>query len=437
MPSLLSLRPDLPPDCEAVLQRALAKNPDSRYNSALSLFEALSLVLNESQQTSRLPETISTTRIGQIIKEPAQTDFDQTITEQNKSITLMSVGITDCALLVEEVAGTETVLSALTTLWTALENLIVAQRGLILSRSNNNLLASWGVETTCESDAEQAIHTALQMQSIIQEIGAVYLDDDDDLPLNIGINSGFILLKLAEDKGTLTGVGSTINIANRLSQNAFGRILITQASLRQVLGVFDIEEDTPLRMRGRKEPLLTYRVIRAKARAFKIDMRTIEGVETKMVGREVELKHLRQVYLDAYEEEESQVVTVLGEGGMGKSRLLYEFNTWLELRPELVRVFDGRATEMMRERPYALLRDIVSTRFQILDSDPIDSIKEKLEDGINDLLGRADPESAHLIGYLCGFDLSNSPYLKGILDDPQQIVQLGPTTLYPLYHQHC
>jgi predicted ATPase len=131
-----------------------------------------------------------------------------------------------------------------------------------------------------------------------------------------------------------------------------------------------------------------------------------------MIGRRAEMEELQKAYFTAVEDSETQTVTVMSAPGLGKSRLLYEFAAWAELRPETFYIFRGRATPSMTGRPYGLWREIVSFRFEILDSDSPEIVREKMTTGIADLIGQ-DAKLAHRLGYLAGFDLSDSPYLAG------------------------
>jgi predicted ATPase len=117
------------------------------------------------------------------------------------------------------------------------------------------------------------------------------------------------------------------------------------------------------------------------------------------------------------------MITVIGGAGMGKSRLLDEFTIWIEDRPEEVWFFKGRASQERQGMPYALLRDVFAFRFQIQDSDPLPAVKEKMQAGVSVALGEGEGARmrAHFIGQLLGFDFSDSPYIKGILDNAQQI----------------
>ena len=183
---------------------------------------------------------------------------------------------------------------------------------------------------------------------------------------------------------------------------------------------FDVEPDIPLRIRRSREAIPVYRVTAAKPLALRLNTRGVEGVETQMIGREAELKTLQNAFLDALEEQETQVVTIVSEAGLGKSRLLYEFTNWAELRPEKYWVFRGRATSEMTNRPYALLRDLLSYRFGILDNDTPVVVRQKLEQGIAQQIGE-NQEMAHLIGHLAGYDMSDCAHVRGLQGDPLQL----------------
>ena len=85
-------------------------------------------------------------------------------------------------------------------------------------------------------------------------------------------------------------------------------------------------------------------------------------VETRMVGRDLEMKALQDAYLTAAEEGERQMVTIVGEAGLGKSRLLYEFENWVDLQSQQVLLYRGRARLETRRLPYGLLRDLFAFR---------------------------------------------------------------------------
>jgi tetratricopeptide (TPR) repeat protein len=194
--------------------------------------------------------------------------------------------------------------------------------------------------------------------------------------------------------------------------------------------VFDVLAQPPLSVKGLDEPLATYLVQRAKPRAFRVATRGIEGVETRMIGRDVELEQLQNAFKRVYREGGLINVIVVGEAGLGKSRLLYEFENWAEARPEAFYVFQGRAHPQTQSRPYGLLRDVFAWRLQIADSDSMDEARCKVEQGIAPLFEPDDGvdmalAQAHVLGHLIGLDFARSPHVEGIKSDARQIRDRG------------
>ena len=158
----------------------------------------------------------------------------------------------------------------------------------------------------------------------------------------------------------------------------------------------------------------------------RIGTRGIEGVATKMIGRDAELEVLQEAFKQLFIERKLAVVTVVADAGIGKSRLLYEFEAWSEARPETFFIFRRRANPQTQGQPFGLLRDILAWRFQIADDDTIEAARTKMEQGIVPLFVHDDGADlagghAHLLGHLIGIEWRDSRHIKGILDDPKQI----------------
>ena len=428
IPNIRSINPDLPAGIETVINTVMAKERDERYESVADFSRAVADILGTTGDgeghTVRLD--LNESRITRL-RRPEEFDatvqqVTQTPTEQNKLVTALTANAAEYAEIVELVEGAETAHQAMNTLWNRLTRVVNEHDGQVIERSDDRLLALWGAETASETDPERAIRSALSMLTTMREVGAPYLDGENDsepLPLKIGVNTGNVLLSLNIESEHFQASGATVTLANRLAENADGSVLIAHDTYRHVRGIFDIEAANPLKLRGRRDPVLVYRAQTAKARPFRISTRGVEGVETAMVGRESELKQLQRAFLDAVEEDETQVVTIIAEAGIGKSRLLYEFSNWSDLHSEEFWFFEGRATPEITSQPYALLRDMLAFRFEIQDRDSTAEVQRKFEQKIAELLDGEQNEIAHMIGQLVGFDFSESPYVKGPLSDPQ------------------
>jgi len=163
-----------------------------------------------------------------------------------------------------------------------------------------------------------------------------------DLTLHIGIHTGPVLLGKVGTTGEFSAVGDTVNLASCLEGAApTGRVLISHDTYRHVRGIFDVLPQEPIRVKGKIKPVQTYLVQQAKPRAFRMVVRGVEGIETHMVGRDAELLTLQNIFRDVMEDGEMRIVTIVGDAGVGKSRLLYEFEKWIGLLPGETSRFQG------------------------------------------------------------------------------------------------
>jgi predicted ATPase/class 3 adenylate cyclase len=289
--------------------------------------------------------------------------------------------------------------------------------------------AIFGAPVARENDAEGAVRAGLDILATAQTI-ASELESQwgiQEFQVRVGINTGLVALGgMTEAEDTV--MGTPVNLAARLESAAPpGGLLISHNTFRHIRGVFDVEPLEPIVAKGFPEPVPVYLVQNIKPLAFRVPILGVEGIETHMVGREAELKYLQDALHIAVEDGEGQVITVTGEAGMGKSRLLYEFQNWIDLQPDLIRFFQGRCRQETQSLPYGLLRDLFTFRFQIHESDSLDMMRNNIEAGFTETLG-ADENGvmrAHIIGQLLGFDFSNSTHLKGVLNDPEQLRNRG------------
>jgi predicted ATPase/class 3 adenylate cyclase len=324
----------------------------------------------------------------------------------------------------------EEVRDRMTTLWTHLDAIIKGRGGTVEKHIGDAIMAVFGARHAHEEDPEHAVRAALEMQSALSE--GQKLNNWLPLQLRVGIHTGLVVVGPLGETGEFAATGDTVNLANHLEQSApDGGVLISHDTYRHVYGSFDVQSLPPLSVKGKSDPLQTYLVVRARSQSLARTLRGIEGVGTETIGREPELKRLQSTFLSVMEERELHVFSVVGEAGIGKTRLAGEFQKWVEPLPQKVRLFCGRATAEMVGLPFALMRDVFASRFEILESDPPAVAREKLENGFVGLLSMTTdaPDSsveehflrAHFVGQLLGFDFSASPHLANLLQDVEQI----------------
>ena len=131
----------------------------------------------------------------------------------------------------------------------------------------------------------------------------------------------------------------------------------------------------------------------------------VAGIQPSMVGRAYPMERLQQAWQTSQKKQKLQVVTIIGEAGIGKSRLLYEFNEWLKSHISANHIWQLTVGERSGQVPYVLLRQLLLTQLQIEDKDSVEIAQAKLEEGLTAHFGPSDTDidrKIDLIGRLIG-----------------------------------
>ena len=248
----------------------------------------------------------------------------------------------------------------------------------------------------------------------------------DGFNVRVGIHTGGVLLGGGVDaEGSIRGIA--VNIAARMEQTApAGALRISHDTYRQVRGAVRRRAAGAAGGQGRRRARRRPTSCCAPSRApFASRSRGIEGVATRMIGRDAELAALQDAFERLFAERR------LGAGHRGRrGRHRQEPAALrvrgLEPRPGPRRSTSSAAAPPRRPRasPIGLLRDILAWRLQIADDDSVEAAKRKIEAGIVPLFEADDGADlaeahAHLLGHLIGLDFSDSRHVSGILDDAQ------------------
>ena len=350
------------------------------------------------------------------------------VSGERRMVTILFSDVKGSTAIAEQL-DPEDVMEIMDGAFDALIQPIYRHEGTLARLMGDAVLAFFGAPLAHEDDPERACHAALEIldgarayaEQLERERGI------EGFNVRVGINTGLVVVgEVGSDlRVEYTAMGDAINLAARMEQHApAGGILITHDTYRHVRGVFDVLAREPLTVKGRREPVRTYLLQRAKPRAFRKGTRGVEGIETRMVGRRAELTRLQEAFYTAVEDRELQMATIVGDAGVGKSRLLHEFDTWSELLEQSFYFFKGHALQEMQRLPYALIRDLFAFRFQIVETDTVADVRRKLEQGVAAALGADEgPDAegaAHFIGHLAGFAFGESAHLERVLDDPRQ-----------------
>jgi class 3 adenylate cyclase/predicted ATPase len=306
--------------------------------------------------------------------------------------------------------------------------------GRIVRYQGDGFKAVFGVPVAHENDAENAVQAGLAMQRVARKI-ADQLDREGGQPsfsVRVGIATGLVMAGGGRE-GEYSVIGEPVNLAARLEKAAKpGLVLISHQTYRQVLGIFELQPLGQIDVKGFDHPVSVYQVDAEKPLSIRLKRRGVEGVETRMLGRKTQLETLKNEFSTMEASGLSRYITIIGEAGIGKSRLLAEFENWFDSKRHKIILFRARARIETQHRPYGLLHDLLTNQFGIMDSDGEASAKEKLERGIVGIAGNEGSEWASFIGHMIGFDFSDSPVLKGIRNDFQQIRERAFHATYQL-----
>jgi class 3 adenylate cyclase len=242
------------------------------------------------------------------------------------------------------------------------------------------VMAVFGAPAAHEDDAERAVRAGLRILEAIGELNEA--DPALSLQVRVGINTGEAVVALGarpeEGEGIVTG--DVVNTASRLQGVApVNAVAVSEQTFRVTERVFDYEPLEPVSVKGKAAPLALYRPLAARAR---FGSEVTRSHATPLVGRELEKPLLIGTFERAAQQRACQLVTVVGEPGVGKSRLCMELFSYIEERPGLVRWRQGRCLPYGEGIAFWALGEIVKAECGILESDSPDEVRAKLERAI-------------------------------------------------------
>jgi class 3 adenylate cyclase len=222
------------------------------------------------------------------------------------------------------------------------------------------VMAAFGAPAALEDHAERALHASLAMQRRLAELFG------DQLALRIGVNTGEVVVGRARE-GSSFVTGDAVNVGARLEQAAApGEILVGERTAAAVRGAFELDEPRTLEAKGKPDGVVARRLVRALSL---MRPRGVGGLCPAFIGRENELADLRGAYEGVVREGRPRLVAIMGDAGVGKSRLVRELWEWLaDQRPQPLQR-TGRCLSYGRGIGYWPLAEVLREHFDIRDSD--------------------------------------------------------------------
>jgi class 3 adenylate cyclase/tetratricopeptide (TPR) repeat protein len=300
--------------------------------------------------------------------------------------------------------------------------------GVVARLMGDSLLAFFGAPVAHEDDPQRAVLAGLDILAGAQAYRREVREQRGlDFNVRVGINTGLVVVGRvgSEQAGEYTAMGDAANLAARMEQTALpGTLQIGEDTYQAVAGLFEIDPLGPIEVKGKKEPVPAYRVLGRRPGSLR--ERGVPGLRSAMLGRDTEL-HLLQARVDELLAGQTGLAAaVIGEAGLGKSRLAAELHRWLERQGLLalgdaktpLAWYEGRTLSYQSHTPYAPFVDLLPGMLGFQPGQPLDYAQIK----------------AGVAGY-CPAPDTTAPFLAVLLgievgaEDAERVVYLDPPNL--------
>lgn len=311
---------------------------------------------------------------------------------ERKNVTVLFADVSGFTELSEKL-DPEEITDIINKLFNVLIRIVYDNEGTIDKLIGDCIMALFGAPITHENDPERAVHTALD---ILNAMDAFNEAQGTSLSIHIGINSGLVVVGgVGSDlKMDYTVMGDTVNLAERLMEEAKDEILVSESVYKQVSYLFEMLPLERIRVKGKKLHITPHRVIgRTHEPTSK---RGIPGLASPLVARNSECKALKSA-IDILPKGEAIAISVIGETGIGKSRLIQELRTHAN---EKVTWLGGKALSYGKHLPFRILQEQIRAYLSISEFDTEERATASLEKNAKSLFKGKFNE---YFPYLCRF----------------------------------
>jgi class 3 adenylate cyclase len=250
--------------------------------------------------------------------------------------------------------------------------------GTINQFTGDGVMALFGAPVAHEDHAQRACYAALSIQKAIDEYSEkVKGDSGVDFKMRLGLNSGPVIVgSIGDDlRMDYTAVGDTTNLASRMESMAMpGNILVASETFKLARDFFEFEPLGKVELKGKAKPIEAYKLFKTGEVETRIEASVAKGL-TRFVGRKNSMAALREA-LEEAKAGSGQVVGIVGEAGVGKSRILFEFKN--PLPQNEYAYLEGRCLHFGVSMSYLPFLDILKSYFAIKEGDPESIIKKKM-----------------------------------------------------------
>ncbi|MBM4449251.1 MAG: zinc-ribbon domain-containing protein, partial [Chloroflexi bacterium] len=304
---------------------------------------------------------------------------------ERRQVTVMFCDVEGFTPLSEKL-GEEKLYSLIDELFEMMIHKVHDYGGTVNKGTGDGIMALFGTPIAVEDAPQRAIRSALAIQREMAKFSGTRKEETAVPPLRmrIGINTGPVVVgTLGNDlRVEFTAVGDTVNLASRMEGLAQpGTVCVTEDTFKLTEGFFRFEVLGERQVKGKEVPVKAYRVIAPSTSRTRFDVSAERGL-TPFVGRQKELELL----LDGLERAKAgrgQAFSIMGEAGVGKSRLLYEFRK--AIANEDVTLLEGRCLSYSQNVAYHPVIELLKSNFGVREGDEDYKIRNRVKQGLKQL----------------------------------------------------
>jgi class 3 adenylate cyclase/tetratricopeptide (TPR) repeat protein len=288
--------------------------------------------------------------------------------DERKLVTVLFADLVGSTAYADE-RDPERVRAALDRFYAAMQDEIERTGGTVEKFAGDAVMAVFGAPSALEDHAERALHAALAMQRRVRELFG------EELEMRVGVNTGEVVVGSAREGGSFV-TGDAVNVCDRLQKAAeAGEVLAGERTTFAAAGAFELGESRTVEAKGKSGGVAGVPVLRALRL---VRPRGVSGLRRAFVGRGSELELLRATYRRAASNAEPHLVTIVGEPGVGKSRLVRELHDVLRTEHVAPVVRTGRCLAYGDGITYWPIGEIVRQHYGLREGASADEVARKL-----------------------------------------------------------
>lgn len=409
LPSLDAVRPELAATFGSILDRAFARERTDRYASAGKLMADLEAL----RDSGSAPDSLVA---GGAVIEPGE----------RRICSVLVTRIVPYDRLVEELDPDE-LHSASRRIDATFAEAVTTEGGVVLAGSGSRHEAAFGVPVANEDDERRALRCALAIRDRLKEVGEEATRAFDiELRAATGLDSGRVAVRRSRDTVGYAVTGCTVRVARELARRATeGQVLISSACRRRVGARFEAQVAREVDVPGEDDTVTAHEVIEARPHGTGLQASAV-GRPSDFRGRDKELSNLSRLARKAVSQG-GRSVRILGEPGIGKSRLIHEFVSTLE--GSRLRLFTGRCRPGSPGTSYAPIAQVLRQALGANGGGEVEFDPDEVVQGLRDL-GEELAESVPLILRLLELGHPDHPFPEHLKGDQIRIAVADAVTAF-------